>query len=384
MDFWGDLELSDKKYKEMADSSNNYLNSKMQLKGFNHHSTHLGDEALLKINNFIQEINKLYTSPKLRVNEKEWRRLLSDPMVENMEYGKVFKKEVLYYFTKHYFIPDNVWDIIDVLFCFSTDYTQENDDYSYTIMLYSLIHNLENLSHLSYEFITDINPDLFDIYVSYRELVYRDLKLGNFNDASINLDLAFEICDYDPELIRLNGDYFFLLQMFEDAIPLYEQALKINKNDYVSMKKLIECFFKLKRYEESISYLNTYIEKYSEEYNMILLLAMSYYRTHDFINAKKYFDILSNIPKYRCLENYQKNININLKRKIKRKLIDDDFDYSLPIEESPRFKYMYPDGYVTKKEQSFFSEQNMSILLLITISMFSLFIIFMVFCKNVN
>ncbi|SFU41186.1 TPR repeat-containing protein [Clostridium sp. DSM 8431] len=374
---------SNKQYKEPDDSSNNYFKSKIKLKSFDYLSPPLGEEAIIKINNFIESIDKIYTSPKLRVNEKVWRKLLSDPMVENMEYGKVFKKEVLHYFTKHYYIPENIWDIIDVLFCFSTDYSQESDDYSYSIMLYSLINNLDNLSPLSYDFITDINDDLFDIYISYRELVYRDLKFGNYNDASINLDLAYDICDYDPELIRLNGDYFSLIQNFDDAIPFYEKALSINNEDYDSIKKLSKCFFKLERYNEAIPYLNKYIEKNPKKYNMILLLALSHYRTYNFVEAKKLFDILfTNTLKYRCLDNYEKNINKRLKRK--GKLIEDDFDYTLPIEESPRFKYMYPDGYVTMKEKNIFSLNNIALAILVVITVFLLIILIIIFFQNVN
>lgn len=384
MNSWDNFDLSEEKIKTTYSNSNSYFKKKPVLRSFDLScAAPVDEEAVIKINNFINRINKIYTSPKLRVDEKVWRDLLKDPMVDNMEYGKVFKREVLYYFTKHYYLPDNVWDIIDVIFCFSTDYSQESDDYTYSIMLYSLINNLDNLSSLSYDFITDIEPDLFDIYISYREIVFRDLKCGNYSDASINLDLSYDIYEYDPELIRLNGDYFYLTLDFESAASFYEKALELNEDDYIAVEKLAKCFYELNNYEKAIPYLLRYSEKYPKKYNMILLLGMCYYRTYDFINAKKYFDILfTKTLKYRCLESYGKSIAKRLKRK--GKLIEDDFDYTLPIEESPKFKYMYPDGYVTTSPKTVFTTNNVALVLLFLITISALILFAAIFSQTLK
>lgn len=379
MDYLDELNLENDTSNAEYSNSDFYFNKKATLKTFSlTPQKPLTEEDKDKIKNFIHNINDIYTSPKLRVDEKVWKKLLSDPMVESMEYGLYFKKEVLNYFIKHCYLPEKIWDLIDVLFCFSTDYSQEIDDYSYSIMLFSLMHNLENLSSLSYEYITDIEPDVFDIYLSYREIVYKDLKCGNFNDASINLDLAYDICDYDPELIRLNGDYFYLTQHFEDAIPFYKRCLYINKYDYIAIERLGKCFYKLKNCKEAIPYLLQYADKYPKKYAIILLIAMCYYRTYDFINAKEYFDILfTKTLKYRCLKSYGKNISKQLKKTSKKKLIEDNFDYTLPIEDSPRFKFMFPDGYVTENPRTIFSVNNIALVLLfiVTIIFLSLFIL---------
>ena len=385
MNSWNDLNVSNDQLNTLYSDSEFSFKQRAVLKNFSlTPEKPLDEEAINKIKDFIASINKIYSSPKLRVNEKVWRDLLETPMVESMEYGLYFKKEVLNYFTKHYYLPDNVWDLIDVLFCFSTDYTQEISDYSYSIMLFSLIHNLENLSPLSYEYITDINDDLFDIYISYREIVYKDLKCGNFNDASINIDLAYDICDYDPELIRLNGDYFYLTQSFEDAASLYKRAFELNNNDYASIEQLGKSLYKLEKYEEAIPYFLKYTDNFPKKYSVTLLLAMCYYRTLDFSNAKKYFDILfTNTLKYRCLESYGKNIDKHLKKKVNGKLIEDDFDYTLPIEDSPKFKFMYPDGYVTENPRPAFSVNNIALVLVTFIAVLSLIFFILVFSQPI-
>ena len=371
MNSWDDFNFLDEQHNTLYSNSDFSFNTRSVLKSFSlEPEKPLDDEALKKIKDFINSINKIYTSPKLRVDEKVWRNLLETPMVESMEYCLYFKKEVLNYFTKHYYLPDNIWDLIDVLFCFSTDYTQEINDYSYSIMLFSLIHNLENLSPLSYDYITNIEDDLFDIYISYREIVYRDLKCGNLNDASINIDLAYDICDYDPELIRLNGDYFYFKNSFEDSVTLYEKCLELNSEDYIAIERLGKSLYKLERHKEAIPYFLKYIDKFPKKYDIILLIAMCYYRTYDFLSSKEYFDILfTKTLKYRCLESYGKSINKHLKRNITGKLIEDDFDYTLPIEESPRFKFMYPDGYVTENPRPTFSINNIALILLFFIAL---------------
>lgn len=380
MNSWDDFNFLDNQNNNLYSNSDFSFTKKNVLTNFSlKPQKPVDDEALKKIEDFVNSINKIYTSPKLRVDEKVWRSLLEVPMVESMEYGLYFKKEVLHYFIKHYYLPDNIWDLIDVLFCFSTDYTQEINDYSYSIMLFSLIHNLENLSPLSYDYITDIEDDLFDIYISYREIVYRDLKCGNFTDASINIDLAYDICDCDPELIRLNGDYFYLTQDFEDSVSLYEKCIELNAEDYKAIEKLGKSLYKLERYKEAIPYFLKYIEKFPKKYKIILLIAMCYYRTYDFINSKEYFDILfTKTLKYRCLEAYGKSIKKHLKHNnLKGNLIEDDFDYTLPIEDSPKFKFMYPDGYVTENPRPTFSVNNIALVLLffMAVTFLMLFII---------
>lgn len=385
MNSWNDLNVSNDQLNTLYSNSDFSFKKRAVLKSFSlAPEKPLDEEAINKIKDFIISIDKIYSSPKLRVNEKVWRDLLKNPMVESMEYGLYFKKEVLNYFTKHYYLPDNIWDLIDVLFCFSTDYTQEISDYSYSIMLFSLIHNLENLSPLSYEYITDMDDDLFDIYISYREIIYKDLKCGNFNDASINIDLAYDICDYDPELIRLNGDYFYLTQSFEDAASLYKKAFELNNKDYASIEQLGKSLYKLEKYEEAIPYFLKYIDNFPKKYNIILLLAMCYYRISDFSNAKEYFDILfTNTLKYRCLESYGKNIDKHLRKKINGKLIEDDFDYTLPIEDSPKFKFMYPDGYVTENPRPTFSVNNIALVLVAFIAILSLIFFVLVFSQPI-
>lgn len=385
MNSWDDFNISNEQLNTLYSNSNFSFNKRSVLKSFSlTPEKKLDEEAINKIRDFILSIDKIYTSPKLRVNEQAWRDLLETPMVESMEYGLYFKKEVLNYFTKHYYLPDNVWDLIDVLFCFSTDYTQEISDYSYSIMLFSLIHNLENLSPLSYEYITDIDDDLFDIYISYREIVYKDLKCGNFNDASINIDLAYDICDYDPELIRLNGDYFYLTQSYEDAASLYKRSFELNNKDYIAIKQLGKSLYKLERYEEAIPYFLKYIDNFPKKYNIILLIALCYYRTSDFLNSQKYFNILfNNTLKYRCLESYGKSINKQLKKKSNVKLIDDDFDYTLPIEDSPKFKFMYPDGYVTENPRPTFSINNIALILAFFTAIISILLFMLAFSQPI-
>ena len=385
MNSWDDFNISNEQLNTLYSNSNFSFNKRSVLKSFSlTPEKKLDEEAINKIRDFILSIDKIYTSPKLRVNEQAWRDLLETPMVESMEYGLYFKKEVLNYFTKHYYLPDNVWDLIDVLFCFSTDYTQEISDYTYSIMLFSLINNLENLSPLSYEYITDIDDDLFDIYISYREIVYKDLKCGNFNDASINIDLAYDICDYDPELIRLNGDYFYLTQSYEDAASLYKRSFELNNKDYIAIKQLGKSLYKLERYEEAIPYFFKYIDNFPKKYNIILLIALCYYRTSDFLNSQKYFNILfNNTLKYRCLESYGKSINKQLKKKSNVKLIDDDFDYTLPIEDSPKFKFMYPDGYVTENPRPTFSVNNIALILTFFIAIVSIILFMLAFSQPI-
>jgi tetratricopeptide (TPR) repeat protein len=86
-------------------------------------------------------------------------------------------------------------------------------------------------------------------------------KTGNHKEAIFNLLKALTLTDDKVDVWSLMGMEYLYLDDFESARSNFEKCLEVDLEDYAALYNVVYCFDMEKKHEQSIVYLNNYIDK---------------------------------------------------------------------------------------------------------------------------
>ncbi|MDQ0047791.1 tetratricopeptide (TPR) repeat protein [Paenibacillus polymyxa] len=157
---------------------------------------------------FMERVEDLYLHYPSRVNLNRWLELLNDSIFWNVSEQNSLSERILIFLEEHHFLPPSVWELLEKTFM----WREASHDLPDFIELYPNIGNYAFFESFETEkgYIQLLNQKDMDheTYFNHRELAYISLMENKLEKAGQELSLASQIFADDPDLIRLQMEFF--------------------------------------------------------------------------------------------------------------------------------------------------------------------------------
>ena len=305
----------------------------------------IDDNAIDSIDKFINKVNDIYNNPTLRFSKDPWINLLTLPILNNPTINKDLELEIVKYIYNHKYIPISIYTLLDSRFNWSHRESELRASLSTEIVDF-LINEINNPLPLTYNYLSNINPEQLDEYLLLREKAYLSFNSKDEkNDKSYLLD-AYSIYSKDLDLLKLLGSYYLNKSDNLMALNYFREAININPNDMFCLSNFGHLLTETNQYSNAIFYLEKYIKKLRNTLDIerIIDLAHCYHYSYDLQKAKDLYTLLIK------LRPWDLSIKVELDN-IKSKLSKDSLSLPLTIPIYKKYLNPYTEPFINKLKE---------------------------------
>ncbi len=264
---------------------------------------------------FMEQLDHIYSNYSERINLNNWSDLLNHDTLWNIENRPSLEPKILSYLSSHYYLPQEVWKLLDTTFNLSERNEELEAEYGIPFVKHYL-KILKQYFPLNYIFISREKEFEYDKYLELKEIINDLISIKDSRDADIYLNKAKELCQTDPDLIRMEAIINFLIKKYEQALILVNQALSLNTNDLESLHYRANINTVKRNYAEALKDLNKVLMVQPNEANSVLLALECNLKlnnlTKSFEFLKQSFSLEQKLESYPKLENLKKRLRLKL------------------------------------------------------------------------
>ena len=253
----------------------------------------IDDTSIDSIDKFINKINEIYTNPSLRFAKDSWVNLLTLPILKNPSINRKLEIEFINYIYNHKYLPTNIYNLLNSRFNWINREIELKANISKEIV-YFIINEINNPLPLTYNYLSNINADQLDEYLSLREKAYLSLNSTKEETDKSYLFDAYSIYTKDLDLLKLLGTYYLNKNDNLMALNYFREAININSNDMFCLSNFGHLLAKTNQYSNAIYYLEKYIKKLKNTLDLdrIIDLAHCYHHSYDLQKAKDLYTLI--------------------------------------------------------------------------------------------
>lgn len=253
----------------------------------------IDDTSIDSIDKFINKINEIYTNPSLRFAKDSWVNLLTLPILKNPSINRKLEIEFINYIYNHKYLPTNIYNLLNSRFNWINREIELKANISKEIVDF-IINEINNPLPLTYNYLSNINADQLDEYLSLREKAYLSLNSTKEETDKSYLFDAYSIYTKDLDLLKLLGTYYLNKNDNLMALNYFREAININSNDMFCLSNFGHLLAKTNQYSNAIYYLEKYIKKLKNTLDLdrIIDLAHCYHHSYDLQKAKDLYTLI--------------------------------------------------------------------------------------------
>ncbi|WP_216675395.1 J domain-containing protein [Brevibacillus sp. HB1.3] len=190
-------------------------------------------EEIDPVDEFMEQVEEVYSDFSSRISHEQWSKLLNNDIVWNVRLNEIVEVTLLDFLHEHRFLPKRVWESIEYCFRWRELATEDPDDRMehFTEEFYHFYCRQLDEPALRYTFIQHAADLDYDVFLNKRETAYQALKENNLELAGQSLDEAYAMYSDDPDLLRLQGEYFLRMGEKESALAVMEHGIRIYPDD---------------------------------------------------------------------------------------------------------------------------------------------------------
>lgn len=253
----------------------------------------IDDTAIDSIDKFIDKLNEIYNNPNLRFSRDSWINLLTLPILNNPSISKNLEVELIKYIYTHKYLPSKIYTLLNSRFNWTNRVSELKINISSEIVDF-IINEINNPLPLTYNYLSNINIEQLDEYLSLREKAYLSLNSNKENTDKSYLFDAYAIYTKDLDLLKLLGSYYLNKNDNLMALNYFREAININPNDMFCLSNFGHLLAKTNQYSNAIYYLEKYLKKLKNTLDLdrIIDLAHCYHYSYDLQKAKDLYTLL--------------------------------------------------------------------------------------------
>ena len=253
----------------------------------------IDDTAIDSVDKFINKLNEIYTNPSLRFTKDSWINLLTLPILKDPSINQKLEIEFIKYIYTHKYLPTNIYNLLNSRFNWTSREIELNTNISSEIVDF-IINEINNPLPLTYNYLSNINADQLDEYLSLREKAYLSLNSTKEETDKSYLFDAYSIYTKDLDLLKLLGTYYLNKNDNLMALNYFREAININSNDMFCLSNFGHLLAKTNQYSNAIYYLEKYIKKLKNTLDLdrIIDLAHCYHHSYDLQKAKDLYTLI--------------------------------------------------------------------------------------------
>jgi len=174
---------------------------------------------------WIDRVDRVYSDFRSRGNEDAWRQLLDDPICQNLDTSLDARDAMLRYLLGHYYLPQEIWKLLDAEFQITEDYDELKEKYPADFLDY-VRHYTQNEYFIDFESFSlrDESVSMENVNVDAYIRTYLDVRgacdRGDFEEANKKIQ---EISAYG---VRYPWEYVELMRLM-DADGKISEASKL-------------------------------------------------------------------------------------------------------------------------------------------------------------
>lgn len=248
------------------------------------------------VEHFFQRVHMLYNNYHERIKPENWRELLNDEAMWNVGCHQLIDARFLYFLEEHPHLPLEIWKLLDSHFTWHKKMEQLADQLSDRFLLYlqGQLNESYTLRYHHFEHRTDLDIESF---LEFRSDAFLALLENDWETAQTSLANAHAIYAQDPDLIRLEGEYFLRTGNPHRALHAFDQLIALDPENIDAYLQRARCHLEKGSITDAIRDCQEILKRLPNHWDAKSLLGKALLRLGEWEKAQDLFqEILQHNP----------------------------------------------------------------------------------------
>lgn len=187
------------------------------------------DDPGSQAEHFIGQVERLYRDFPSRIETTKWAALLNSDVVWNIHLQNGISGRLLDFLEKHYFLPKEVWKLLDSAFHWSGLVAEDKESFSEQypkVYAYAFAQSYE-AANMGYSLLLGAGEIDHEAYLRYREEAWLALMNHDLPAAQHSLEKAWDLFDADPDVIRMEAECGWRLGESERVLAMSDRLIQL-------------------------------------------------------------------------------------------------------------------------------------------------------------
>lgn len=213
------------------------------------------EEPAHPVDEFMAQVHALYSDFAARMDTRRWLELLGSDTLWNIDYQRAVAERMLDYCEQNYFLPRDVWRILEEHFRWR-ERSMEDEDFAeeYPKIDTYVIMDIPGL-HMDYSAILqaqDMTDERREEFLRYREAVAIALIEDDRRTAHVNLIKALDIFKDDKDLLWLQTEFYRRNGNGEEALASCNDYIRLSSGDSEAFLMRAHMLLGMNRFSEAL------------------------------------------------------------------------------------------------------------------------------------
>lgn len=252
-----------------------------------------------RLNEFIEKVNGVYRDIAQRIDINSWLKLLNDDIMWDVKLQREVRQRMTVFLDRHPYLPRDVWQLLESSFCWKEGVQDDRESFSrlFPNVFLHVFADPYYATSLRFTFLTKAGDIDCEAFLAYRLGALLALKHHHMEQAEEMLNRAYELFPDDPDLLRLQAEYFLRLGTLSRALTAIDRWIALTPNDPELYWYRARIYVKSNRLTEAIQDVTYFLSLNPGHPGALSLAAKCYTKLGDPASARDmYFRLLELQP----------------------------------------------------------------------------------------
>ncbi|MNJ26529.1 Beta-barrel assembly-enhancing protease [compost metagenome] len=248
------------------------------------------DKTQHPIVEFMEQVESLYNHYASRLDPDQWLVLLNSDIMWELQYKRVISRRMLEFVEEHYFLPPEIWGVLDKVFLWKNT-AAEYEDFSleYPAIYASIVVDASDI-HMDYYDLLQAKDIEHDTFLHAREAAALALKDNDMESARLHLEDALAIFKEDRDLIRLQTEYYRRTGDLQQVLASCNEHIRLDPDNRDALVLRARLLLEQGLASEALEDLQRVLDTSSENTEALSLGGQCYMKLGKLEQAKQMFN----------------------------------------------------------------------------------------------
>ncbi|MFB0841100.1 tetratricopeptide repeat protein [Paenibacillus oleatilyticus] len=186
-----------------------------------------------RLSEFMEKVTVVYRDIAQRIDIDSWLKLLNDDIMWDVKLQREVYKRMTVFLERHPYLPRDVWQLLESSFCWKERAQDDRESFSRqfpNVFLHAFAEPYYATS-LRFTFLANAGDIDCEAFLAYRLGALLALKHHHMEQAEEMLNRAYELFPDDPDLLRLQAEYFLRLGTLSRALAAIDRWMALTPDD---------------------------------------------------------------------------------------------------------------------------------------------------------
>ncbi|GMX62069.1 hypothetical protein Elgi_18730 [Paenibacillus elgii] len=186
-----------------------------------------------RLSEFIEKVTVVYRDIAQRIDMDSWQKLLYDDIMWDVKLQREVYKRMTVFLDRHPYLPRDVWQLLESSFYWKEKAQDDSESFSrqFPNVFLHVFADPYYATSLRFTFLTKAGDIDCEAFLRYRLGALLALKHNHMEQAEEMLNRAYELFPDDPDLLRLQAEYFLRLGTLSRALTAIDRWIVLTPDD---------------------------------------------------------------------------------------------------------------------------------------------------------